>query len=317
MASLLVLTGLFGLAVINKQYIQDQLKLRNYQPSSTIEQLAADTTMTSSAKRIFYVNHPAVEAKADFAKSCNSVMQEQTIVLGCYHSRQAGIFVLDVTDSRLDGVEPVTAAHEMLHAAYDRLSSTDRTKVDAMLQDYYDNQLTDARIKQTIEDYRKSEPSDLINEMHSIFATEIHDLPQALENYYSQYFTNRQAIANLAIGYQKEFTTRQAKVAEYDKQLSTWSVQIESERTYLNGESEAITKQRNQIEGLKTSGNTKAYNASVPAYNKRVNEYNARVVAQQNLVNQYNDLVVTRNNLQVEVDQLVQSISSSEIPATM
>ena len=140
-------------------------------------------------------------------------------MLGCYHSGQSGIFVLDVTDSRLDGVEQVTAAHEMLHAAYDRLSRSERSKVDAMLEDYYKNDLKDQRIVETINAYKKSEPKDVVNEMHSIFATEIASLPAPLEKYYQRYFTDRGQIVANAERYKSEFTSRQEAIVGYDAQL--------------------------------------------------------------------------------------------------
>ena len=188
--SLAVLLGLLVWALFNQQYLRDEVRLYHYQPPASITALANETTMTPAAQRIFYVNHPVLDDKADFVNACNT-HQEQTIVLGCYHSDQAGIYVLSVTDSRLNGVEQVTAAHEMLHAAYDRLSSSDRANVDQMLQQFYDNGLTDSRVRSTIEAYKQTEPNDLVNEMHSIFGTEVANLPAGLETYYQRYFTNR------------------------------------------------------------------------------------------------------------------------------
>lgn len=307
--------GLMFFVLTNQQYIRDEISLYGYEPSQEVKSLAEQTSMTDSARRVFYVNHPSIEAKPSFVSACNA-NREHTIVLGCYHSKQAGIYILDVTDERLLGVKPVTAAHEMLHAEYDRLSYSERNRIDNLLQDYYQNQLKDDRIKQTIEAYRTTEPNDLINEMHSIFATEISNLPNELEAYYQRYFNNRQAVVALAESYQAEFVSRQAKVAEYDQQLKEWLPQIEAENAYLDAESKAIEQQRMQMENWKQNANTRAYNAAVPAYNARVNNYNARVVEQRKLVQKYNDLVEVRNNLQVEVDELIQAISSSNIPVT-
>ena len=66
-------------------------------------------------------------------------------MLGCYILNK-GIYVYDITDDRLAGVRQVTTAHEMLHAAYDRLSVKERAQVDAMTAAAYEK-LDNIRIK--------------------------------------------------------------------------------------------------------------------------------------------------------------------------
>src|SRR5882757_3432420 len=125
---LIVWIALLGALAYNRQGILDAWKLRNYTAPATVSALATNDTMTSAATHIFYVNTPQVIDKRPFADNCPSGT-EQSVVLGCYHGNQAGIFILQVTDARLNGVEQVTAAHEMLHAAYDRLSSRQKQSV--------------------------------------------------------------------------------------------------------------------------------------------------------------------------------------------
>src|SRR5665213_3192248 len=186
--------AILGLLAFNRQNINDWWLLRHYQPPPAVAHLADQDTMTDYGRKIFYVNHASIESKTAFPQECPNNGGEQTIVLGCYHSNQAGIFLLSVTDPRLDGVEQVTAAHEMLHGAYDRLSSSAKARVDAMLLDYYNHDLHDQRVRDTIAAYRKSEPHDVVNEMHSVFGSEIAHLPAGLEQYYKHYFTDRSKV---------------------------------------------------------------------------------------------------------------------------
>src|SRR5690348_17199642 len=123
---LLVLFGLLGLVAKNPYTVSDWLRLRNYQPDASVLTIADATSMTDRARHMFFINHPALQDKAAFHQSCPQY-DEQTIVIGCYESGQRGIFVLKVDDQRLNGVEEVTAAHEMLHAAYERLSNSEQT----------------------------------------------------------------------------------------------------------------------------------------------------------------------------------------------
>ncbi|MDB5176119.1 MAG: hypothetical protein JWM81_977 [Candidatus Saccharibacteria bacterium] len=314
--SILILVGWFlvlGVVFTGRQQISDWIALRNYQPPATIAALATQDTMTDKSRNIFYVNKPAITQKSDFNASCPSSSREQTIVLGCYRSNQAGIYLLNVDDARLNGVVQVTAAHEMLHAAYDRLSGSERQRVDAMLMDFYKT-VTDQRIRQTIDGYRVSEPNDVVNEMHSIFGTEITDLPPGLEAYYSQYFTNRKQIAQFADQYEQEFSSRKTQVEEDDKQLTGLKKQISDTEANLKQQQTDITTSRQHLESLQASGDIASYNAGVPGYNKQVSDYNAGVQSVQRLVDQYNTLVVARNAVASEITALTDALSSSVAP---
>lgn len=299
----------------NHQNITDWWKLRNYQAPAPVAQLATQDTMTAYARKIFYVNHAAILAKDTFPQNCPNNGGEQTIVLGCYRSGQAGIFLLGVSDPRLNGVEQVTAAHEMLHGAYDRLSSSEKSKINAMLLDYYNNDLHDQRLRDTIAAYKKTEPNDLVNEMHSIFGTEIAKLPPGLEQYYKRYFTNRAQIAAYAAQYQGEFTSRQAAVARDDAKLADIKQQIDSLEADLQAKQATIQARQSSLNALRTSGDISAYNAGVPAYNALVNGYNAEVEQIRGLIGQYNELVAERNAIALQENQLSKELTAS--PSTI
>lgn len=306
--------GAAWLLAANRQSITDWWRLRNYHPPSAVSQLAAQDTMTPYARKVFYVNQPATDDKLQFAKVCPNSSREQTIVLGCYHSGQAGIFLLGVSDPRLNGVEQVTAAHEMLHAAYDRLSGPERHRVDAMLLDYYNHGLRDQRIIDVIAAYKKTEPNDIVNEMHSVFGTEVAKLPSGLERYYRRYFTNRAQIAAYAGQYQAEFTSRQTAVARDDAQLAGLKARIDALETDLKSRQTAIDTQQAVLTTERSAGNTSAYNAAVPGYNALVNAYNSELQTVRDLIGQYNQLVAGRNAIALEEGQLVNELSNNLTP---
>lgn len=313
--SLVILTAilvLVGWAVINRQGIWDWWKLRNYDPPAEISALADQTTMNDSARRIFYVNQPSLLHKTNFSKFCPESRNEKTIVLGCYHPPQNGIYVLAVDDARLEGVEQVTSAHEMLHAAYDRLSSSEREEINGMLNDYYQNKLADERIRKVIESYKSSEPNDVVNEMHSIFGTEIKDLPSALESYYAQYFSNRGVVADFAAKYQGEFTSRQTLIDQYDQKLDALRTQIDSLESQLKSQRAEIDNEQQRLSQLRANNSIAAYNAGVPGYNRMVQEYNAGVNQLKAIVSQHNNLVNTRNAIAFEVDQLSRELRADQ-----
>ena len=304
----LVLAATGGL-LLERQAVLDWWQLRGYTAPANVVQLATDDDMTALARHLFYVNHPDVTTGKAFTSNCPSG-KEKTVVLGCYLGNDHGIYVYAVDDVRLNGVEQVTAAHEMLHAAYRRLSGGERKRVDAMLMDYYQHGLADQRIIDTIEAYKKSEPDDVVNEMHSIFGTEITDLPAGLMQYYTQYFTDRSKVTAFTASYQGEFTSRKEQVAAYDTQLKDMKQQIEANEASLKQERAAIDARRTQLDAERAVGSP-SYRTDAVAFNKTVDAYNTKVAQNKNLIDQYNDIVDKRNAVVLEEQELSQELSAS------
>lgn len=301
-AALLVILGLIAAGYFERQAITDEIKLATYTPTSAISQLASDDTMTASARHYFYINHPELDDKAAFRQDCPSGT-EQTVVLGCYHSGESGIHLLNVSDPRLAGVEQVTAAHEMLHAAYERLSTSERRQVDGWLEAYYKT-VTDPALIQTFNAYKKSEPGQVVNEMHSIFGTEVANLPSNLENYYKRYFTDRQKITSYYSNYQATFTNLQSQVTVYDNQLKALKSQIASNEASARDQDTLLNLERNQLSQEAASGDASDYNARVASYNASVDSYNALVQQIQAEVNRYNQIVAARNQIAFTINDL-------------
>lgn len=306
---LLALLSLPVVAFLKAQALSDWWRLRDYSPPPTVVELAEQNKMTDYAERVFYVNHPQIEPDAvEFRFECRQ--NEQTIILGCYHSNQRGIFIFDVQDSRLNGVEQVTSAHEMLHATYDRLGGSQRKQVDKLLTDYYNNNLTDRRIINTINAYKKTEPDDIVNEMHSIFGTEINDLPQALEDYYKRYFSDRKAVVGFANAYETEFTNREARMKSYEAELSRLRASIEKQETSLQVQLNDINNDRARLDNLRDSGQIQEYNSAIGAFNSKVRAYNAAVTQLRSDIASYNRLVEEYNSVARELASLQQAIDT-------
>lgn len=305
--------GFAYLGLTHAYALADWLKLRDYTAPAPVAALAQQTTMTDKSRHLFYINHPGIEEKTTFRSNCDK-FGEETIVLGCYKGGQRGIHVLAVDDARLQGVEQVTAAHEMLHAAYDRLSKKDKARVDGLLQNFATTQLKDERIKKVLKGYETTEPGQQLNEMHSIFGTEVANLPSDLEDYYRQYFTNRKAVAAFAAQYQAAFTTRQDAINEYDGQLRTLGATIKNNTASLKAQETELTARANQLQQYRSSGNINAYNAGVPGYNDQVEAYNQLLERTKDQISQYNAIVTARNKIAVETTELQQAIDSSSLP---
>lgn len=299
----------------NRMAVLDWAFLQDYAAPTNIQQLASRTTMTNEGKRLFYVNHPQVQDRAAFNKSCTN-KTEQSVVLGCYHGNRAGIFLFNVTDSELDGVKEVTAAHEMLHQAYDRLSASERKDINAQLEAFYKNGLTNQSVKDQVALYKQTEPNDVDNEMHSLFGTEVANLPTSLENYYKQYFSKRSAVTDLYSKYQSAFTSRQQQIAADDAQLKDQKQAINSLETSLEQQNKQLEAQRVRMEAYKSAGNYSAYNAQVPSYNAAIDSYNAQVEDYKAKIVAYNQLVDARNSIALQENNLQQELDSHNVTST-
>jgi hypothetical protein len=306
---------LVALLIINvsawseRQNIADWWRLRQYSAPQDIAVLASDTTMTDYAKRMFYINRPSLESKAAFNQHCADESKE-TAVLGCFRGNRQGIYLYAVTDSRLEGVRQVTAAHEMLHQAYDRLSTKERNHIDQLLENFYEHDLTDEAVKAKLDSYKKQQGTVLVNEMHSIFGTEVRNLTPELETYYKRYFTDRTKVVGYREAYQGEFTRRQELVSQYDAQLSTFKKQITSNKSTLEQEMNFLNSKEKQINQDISNQDQATYEADVRQYNTTVSEYNALLTTTRDLITQYNDIVGKRNDIAVQEQQLQQALDS-------
>ena len=218
-----------AVAFWQRQNLYDWWRLRSYQPPPAIVALADASSMSELGRKIFYVNQPRIDNSSNFRIHCSET--EQTIILGCYKSGD-GIYMYGVTDPRLNGIVEVTAAHEMLHAAYDRLGAQQRERIDQLTQQTAARLDSDRLIK-TIEQYRLKDPASVPDELHSILGTEVAELPPELENHYRLYFNDRGKVVGLAKQYESEFDLRSRQVAAITSQLNALKTSIENDSAAL------------------------------------------------------------------------------------
>lgn len=299
--------GLVVFLALNWMAVFDWVRLQGYAPPQDIAQIATATKMTEKGRNLFYVHRPSVESdKISFNGHCSD--SEKTIVLGCY-IRGGGIYLYEVGDERLTGVVEVTAAHEMLHAAYDRLKKSERSRINELLSQAF-SKLDNERIISTVESYREADPSSVPNELHSILGSEVRVLTPELEEYYSRYFSDRQSVVAMAEGYEQAFTSRETQREEYDRQLEAMKVEINTLNSSLTEREQTIAEEYDELVKIRDSGQISVFNARIASYNRSVNLYNADVRAVQELIKRYNTVVEERNKLVVEENQLIQALDS-------
>lgn len=296
--------------IVNRQAVIDWARLVTYTPNAEVKALADNTQMQQYARNLFYASNPQIQDSTTFNQSCSS--NEKTIVLGCYKAQQ--IYIFNVKDARFDGIKEVTAVHEMLHAVYERMTDSERQRVDALLQPLVEN-MKDARLIGLVDLYNKTEPGQLYNEMHSILGTEVSDLTPELEEYYAQYFSRREVVG-YANRYQTLFNESKSKIQDYDRQLRDLRSQIDKNNALLSPMLDELNSINSRMNQHLARNQIDEYNALVPTYNQKFVAYNALIAETRDLANRHNAMVIERNQQVAAQDNLYDSINSNYQPAT-
>ncbi len=235
LAVLLVVGLLAAVAVSNRQHLVDQWTVWNYSPTSVVQGYADRSTMTDHGEFLFFASQPVVAAADEFNTVCEN-HEEGSGVLGCYTGNDMIITLFDITDPQLDGMEEVVASHEMLHAAWDRMSTDEQTRLGVLLEAEYETLSADPDFAARMEVYARTEPGERLNELHSIIGTEVADLDPALEEYYDQYFSDRAALVALHIKSKAVFDQIEAQTAALITEIDQLKVDIEADlATYNSG----------------------------------------------------------------------------------
>lgn len=208
---------------LNRQAVVDQLTVWQYGPSAEVSALAEKTDMSRRGTFYFYSGQPAIETAPQFKQSC-ARQEKSAAILGCYSGGL--IYIYDVTDERLAGIREVTAAHEMLHAAYVRLPSSERNRVDRLVEVEYQKLKNSKSFSERVAYYDRTEPGERYNELHSMIGTEIAQISTELEAYYRTYFTDRSKVIGLHDSYASVFNNLEQRGAQLQAQLSQLSTKI-------------------------------------------------------------------------------------------
>lgn len=273
----------------NYQHVIDQVVVSQFKPSGEVSKVADEVQFTEKGKFLYLAAQPQLSDRDEFNKNCEK-KAEQTVVLGCYLGPQH-LYIYNITDPRLSGVRQVTAAHETLHVAYDRLSYVEKKNVNKIIKAALPGvQKAEPDLAARLEIYDKIEPGERDNELHSILGTEAVTLPADLEKYYSQYFTNRSAITTYA--------------AQYDKVFED----VKNQQNQLVAELDNLASEINTL--------TEEYNAETARLNRDIGEFNERANTDFDSQSAFNEargeLLTRRNMLEIKQETINNKIDEHE-----
>ena len=225
--------------VVNRQALVDQWVVWTAEPNPTIAAYADRARLSDHGEFLLVASQPRIADGPAFNDVCGN-QEEGSGVLGCYTSGDMRITLFDVTDPQLDGIEEVVAAHEMLHAAWDRMSVERHRELEVLLEKQYSMLEGDDAFAQRMEIYARTEPGQRANELHSIIGTEFGGLIPELEDYYAQYFDDRATVVQLHVTSNAVFVEIEAKSATLVAELDALRTGIEADSAGANGDQKQL-----------------------------------------------------------------------------
>ena len=315
-ATILVLAvGAVGvLAYVNRGDIQDYLKAENFTPSERVQIITDTVAFTPKGERIFLASHPTVGGREEFSRWCANVDHaEEGHILGCYADERIRLF--EVSDERLQGIVEVTAVHELLHAVFARMKPQDREVLsDALREEYEQRIVDDAEFETRMSVYADLSPRAFANELHSVFGTEVADIPASLEEHYAKWISDRGEVVEWYNEYHGVFTSLSAEADRLSAELEALREQIETDSSaydeavrQFNADA-ADFKARN--ERYEFSGNVELFDSVRSSLLFRQDELSAelqRIQADTDTFNSLRDELLALNDVSLKLNEVLDS----------
>lgn len=242
---------IFGLIVLFAWGpISDELVL-SANAGTEAEQMADTLGMTRQGKLIFYRGNPKAQEKPTFHLSCpNSIKYPE---LGCYH--RGNIYYLKIDNDELSELMHVTAAHELLHAAYTEMGGSEKAVITRLVVAEA-ARMNNHKLNETLAEYEKQGGFDAgsrADELHSFLGTEYGPLSPELERHYAKFFTNRAHI----------IATNTKVEAAVQQKIDSFTLRGNA----LNRRIDNLTAMGSRMDYLSRIGQIYTYNSMVDAYN--------------------------------------------------
>ncbi len=205
-------------AVVQSTPVQDWWKGLTYDETTEVKTLRESLSLTEKGERIFLATQPRIEEAEDFNGHCDS-HHADVALLGCYVNDKMYVYRVDQED--LKDSNKVTAAHELLHAAWARMEQGERETVKRMLE-----QVEQQNPKWVSEELDLYDDTEKTEELYTRVGTKLQEIPEDLEEHYRQYFTNRLKIVEYYENYQAPFNELKERNAELKIQIDQMNAEL-------------------------------------------------------------------------------------------
>ena len=170
-------------------------------PSAKAVALADAAHLSDEGRRLFYAAQPEVLGAKAFTGRCARAPVAQALpaggAVGCYLAGPDRIFVYEPADPRLRGHAVETAAHETLHAAWERLPAGERARLVPLLETEVASLPPAGTFREELAGSVGSHPENRPTEMFAYVGTQVWrdgGLAPELETAYARFITDRAAL---------------------------------------------------------------------------------------------------------------------------
>ncbi len=219
-----IMMSLAGAVVfaIQTPAVQDMWRGWGYEPAPAVAEIEQKLELTDRGKRLFRATRPTIEQSADFNEHCGSHSAEISVI-GCYTGGK--MYIYEIANDELVDANKVTAAHELLHAVWERMGEGERNRISALLDQVYQEnaEWMEEELEAYTADVRKEE-------MYTRAGTKLENLPEELEQHYAKYFRNRAQIVAFYRNYEAPFERLKAEMAALKTEILAEKEVIARER---------------------------------------------------------------------------------------
>ena len=310
-AVMLIIAGVLVWVILNRQWLEDWWRGKDYQPVGEMLQIRDSLGLTERGEFLFRASTPKLAESDEFNATCRTTEDEEIAVLGCYTDKN--IYVYNITSAELDGIKELTTAHELLHAVWDRMSEEERDELATALRRVSDG--ADEHFQEELMTYDESQRQE---ELFVRAGTEIMNVPTELEKIYAEVFKDQDAVVAFYNKYIAVFRAMEAEMDALEAEMSTVGAEIESA-------SSEYEKRMGQLNADIVSFNACAEVAGCFKTNEEFYARRGGLLAEQGelsamydrinqLIDEYNGLVAKYNADVTKTNKLNQIMNSNSKP---
>ena len=296
----LALGGAVVWAMQNPHTVADHWTVARFDAPAAIVDLADRAAMSDRGRFLFLASEPAIIPATRFDEVC-SYREPGIGVLGCYTLEDGRIYLFPIASPELDGLQVVVAAHEMLHAAWARLSIAEQRALVDPLEEAFAALGPDHELVERIALYEETQPGSRIPELYAILGTEVAALPPVLTEHYAGYFDDRAAVTALYAQASSVFENLDERLVALDADLSELLGAIEADQARYDAAADALAA---DIEDFNDRASTPGAFPSEAAFD----EERAEIIARQEALDAdrqaINDAVDAYNRLLEDLERL-------------
>jgi hypothetical protein len=307
---LVIIIGGVWLFLNDRTLLIDVIYGSYYSPTSELSELESKLELTSKGERILHASKPSILDAAAFNNACPNSLEDAS-TLGCYGDHE--IYLYDIDNPELNGIKESVLAHELLHAAWERLNPWDQESLKPLLREAFENN------KESLGEHMALYSSDsYYNELHSIIGTQLNttEMPAKLAEHYAKYFQHTDSIA----AYYKNYNS---KFEELQKHAEELAAKINSMRSDIDDRIEAYNAAFLILNNDTVLFNSRANNGYYSSRDAFLRDRQALITRQNSLraeyddinaeINEANELIVEYNNAVIKTGELFDSINSNSM----